>query len=266
MAAASLMGMSASVSAAPKHRNVAVQTYTFNKFTLEEAIGKLKGMDIDGVEVYPWQRVSAKYPELKFGPTMNQEQRDYVKKLLKDADLKIVSYGVASPKTEKEIEDIVRFAQDMGITRIITECPVSTFPIWEKFGKETGITMCLHHHAKDSSNQYFDPEVMLKFIKGYDYVKASPDVGHWSRSQIKPIDGLKLLKGNMRSMHFKDQAEFGNPKNQCVPLGEGQLDVKAMLKELDSQGYDGWFVIEYEADWDDNLAQVKKCIEYLRKN
>ncbi len=252
-------------SAQTKHRKVAVQSYSFNRFTLEEAIAKVKDFGLDGLEVYPGHKISAKYPGVTFAK-MNAEQKEYVKKLLKDANLKVVSYGVVSAKSEDDIKAIMALAKEMGIQRIITECAVATFPIWEKYGKETGIYMCLHNHAKDSPNKYYDPEVVAESIKGFDYVKASPDVGHWSRSQIKGVEGLKILKGSLLSMHFKDQAEWGNPKNQCVPLGEGQNNIKGMLAELDSQGYTGWFVIEYEADWDNNAPQIKKCVDYLRKN
>ena len=44
------------------------------------------------------------------------------------------------------------------------------------------------------------------------------------------------------------------------------LNMKAMLSELDRQGFDGYFLIEYEANWQNNLAEVTQCAEYLRKN
>ena len=65
---------------------------------------------------------------------------------------------------------------------------------------------------------------------------------------------------------MKDEMRFNDINNKCVPLGEGVLDIKGVLAELDRQGYDGYFVIEYEADWQDNVGKIKKCIDYLRKN
>lgn len=40
--------------------------------------------------------------------------------------------------------------------------------------------------------------------------------------------------------------------------------MKGILAELDRQGYKGYYVIEYEGDWDNNIPQIKKCVEYLR--
>ena len=36
--------------------------------------------------------------------------------------------------------------------------------------------------------------------------------------------------------------------------------------ELDRQGFDGYYLIEYEAEWDNPLPSVVKCYEYLKKN
>ena len=43
-------------SSAPKHRKVAVQAYSYNRFTAEETINKIKDMGLDGIELYPNQR------------------------------------------------------------------------------------------------------------------------------------------------------------------------------------------------------------------
>ncbi len=138
------------------------------------------------------------------------------------------------------------------------------FADWDRIGKKYGVTMAVHHHTFSSRNQYFDPEVMLKFVKDYKNVRSNPDTGHWSRCGIDPVKGLKILRGTIRSVHFKDQQEFGNHTSLSAVLGKGKLDLKSILKELDSQGYDGFFVIEYEDDWDNNLPQIKECVQYLR--
>lgn len=251
---------------AKKHRKIAIQAFSMNYYTLEETVNRIKGLDIDGVECYPNQRISDKFGNAKFDVNMTAEQKAFVKKLFADAKLKMVSFGVKRTSKDADVEKYCRFANEFGIERIITEDPVSRFPVWDKFGKKYGVKMCLHHHAKDSLNQYFDPEVMNKYTRPFDNVMANPDVGHWSRCGINPVDALKLLKGNIGSIHFKDQAEFGNAKNQPVPLGEGALNDKTMLAELDKQGYNGFFVIEYEANYKDNLKDLEKCVKFLREN
>lgn len=47
-------------------------------------------------------------------------------------------------------------------------------------------------------------------------------------------------------------------------FGTGQLNTEALLAELDRQGFDGYFLIEHETNYDNNLPEVIKCAEYLK--
>ena len=249
--------------ARPEHRKIAVQTWSMHKMTLVQTLERIKTLDIDGVELFPGQKLGGKYPDAKVDPSLNPEQIAYLKKILKDAGVKPVSFGVTGGGSEKNIEAICKFAKEMGITRVLTEDPVASWQIWDRIGKKYGVTMCVHHHTKTSANQYYDAELVKKYASKYDNVKANPDVGHLALSGIDPVENLKILKGEIGSVHFKD---LGAKSRRCVPYGEGNLGVDKMLAELDSQGYDGFLVIEYEADWDNNLPQIKKCVEYLRSH
>lgn len=251
---------------APKQpRKVAVQSYSLNRFTLEDSVKKLAPLNLDGIECYPGQKLSAKYPNVKVGPKMNAEQRAYMKKLLKDANLKFISFGVTHARSEAEIDATCQFVKEMGGERVLTEAPVYWIPFWDKACKKYGLTMCLHHHGVNAGNQYWDTCVMKKYIKGFDNVKANPDPGHWSRSGIDPVKALKQLDGYVASIHLKDHARGGSVLGKTVvPFGEGEIDMKGILAELDRQGYKGYYVIEYEGDWDNNIPQIKKCVEYLR--
>lgn len=269
----------ASLSAQAKPRKIAVQTYTFNRFSLEETLDKLKGLPIDGLEVYPGQRiykdksiVDSKGKPFEFRENMSKDQIEAVKKMLAAANLKIVSIGcTGAPNNENSFKNLMEFCKEFGIQRVVTESPVRDWDTFESCSEKFGnneVELCIHNHEKGSSNQYWHPAVVKLLLEQgqYKHVFSGADVGHWSRCKLDALEGLKTLKGKIKTMHFKDQKEFGNPQNLCVPFGTGELNNKAMLQLLDKQKYNGWFVIEYEADWNDNLEQVKQCIDFLRKN
>ena len=247
-------------------RKVGVQMYTFHKYTFEDSIPMLKKVGVSNVGLTGGQKLSKKYPK-KINPSLNAEERAYLKKLIADNGLTPVSYGVYYANDENAVKKACEFAKEMGIPMILTEAPANLLPAWEKYCGEYGIKMAIHNHAKDSkANNYYDPNVVKNLIKDYKNIYACPDNGHWSRSGIDAVKGYKILEGKIAILHFKDQKEFGNPKNQCVPFGTGALDMKAMLAELDRQNFDGYFLIEYEAKWEDNLADVAECVKYLRNN
>lgn len=253
--------------AAPKkHRNVAVQMWSLHKFTFVDAIEKLKGLDIDGIEIYPGQKLGGKFPDSKIHPSMKPEELAYLKQVIKESGFKPVSFGVYGTGNEKSVEAACIFAKELGITRILTEDPVARWEIWDRIGKKYGVKMCVHHHSTTSHNQYYDADLVKKYTKGFDNVMANPDIGHLSRCNIDPLYNVKVLKEEIGSIHFKDQKEFGNPVNKCVPLGKGQLQLEKILKELDKQGYNGFFVLEYEAAWENNVPLIKECVEYLRNH
>ena len=81
------------------------------------------------------------------------------------------------------------------------------------------------------------------------------------------IDCLRKLEGRIVSLHFKDihMGEGGAKGYRDVIWGTGVLDVKAMLRELKRQGFQGVFSIEYEYNWDNSVPDIKKCIDYFNQ-
>jgi sugar phosphate isomerase/epimerase len=58
---------------------------------------------------------------------------------------------------------------------------------------------------------------------------------------------------------------FGSrEKYVCMPLGEGELDLKRAIRALKGAGYDGVWCVEYEGR-DDPAIGYRKGLEYLRK-
>ena len=250
---------------AKPERKIAVQTYTLRKNTLEETLPMLKSIGVDALGCSAGQEISAKYPKVKFNPSMNKEQREFVKKLIADNGFKIVSYGVYTPKTDAESDKLFEFCKEMNIPAIITEAKPERLGYMNQLGKKYNIRVCIHNHGKDSkANNYYDPNVVWNLIKDGEYLYACPDMGHWSRSGIRPIDGYKILRNKMDVIHFKDQKTFGNKKNENVPHGEGALEIDKVLKYLDSVGYNGYLVIENENIANDPMPVLKKSVEYIR--
>ncbi len=248
-------------------RKVGVAMYTFYKRTLEDCIPILKEMGVDaiGLSTTP---LSSKFPKAKTGPEMTSEQKAFLKKLLADNGIKIVSFGVRTPKDEKGIKEICEFAKEFGIPLVLTESVGDTLPIWEKYCGQYNIKMALHNHASDITkrNSYYNPNVTRAAIGDYKNIYACPDNGHYARSGIQGVAAYKILEGKIAMLHFKDMDKFDDLKAHTVPLGKGVLDMKALFAELDRQGYDGYYMIEYEWNPDNNVAEVKECVDYLKNN
>src|SRR5262245_10744595 len=243
------------------------QAYTFNRFTVYEAISKTKQAGGKVIELFPGQRLSGE-PNDKFSHDRDRGVWEQVKEKLKEANIRAVNYGVVGvPKDEAGARKVFDFAKYMGLRTITTESAESIDTL-EKMAKEYDICVAFHNHPKrprDPNYKVWDPNYIAKLVDGRDKrVGACADTGHWVRSGLKPVDCLKILKGRIMGVHMKDLNEFGKPNAHDVPFGGGVSDIKGILDELKPQKFEVNISIEYEHNWDDNVPDVTKCMEFIK--
>jgi sugar phosphate isomerase/epimerase len=242
---------------------LAVQAWSFNRFTFVETLKHCSQMGIKYIEAYPGQEIGGGI-EGSTHFSMNQSTQEEIKKLLKHFDIQLVNYGVATCKTEEEWTQLFQFAKDMGIETINSEPAFSDMDLVEKLAREYQIQVGIHNHA--TPTRYWEPATVLKVIDGRsNLLGASCDNGHWMRSGIQPVDGYQQLEGHIVSLHFKDMNQFDNIKAHTVPFGTGEHDIPATLKELKRQGFKGVMTIEYEHNWKNPVPDIRQSIAYLKE-
>jgi sugar phosphate isomerase/epimerase len=246
---------------------IGCQAYSFNRFSVFEAIEKTAETGAKVIEFYPGQKLSKEQPEVKFSHDSGAEVFDKVKAKLKEHNLLAVAYGVvALPKDEAASRKVFDFAKTMGIRVINTESTDAIDTI-EKLVKEYDIKVGFHDHPKRPDNpdyKMWDPNYVLSVVKDRDSrIGSCADTGHWVRSGLKPVDCLRILKGRIVSSHLKDLHEFSRDGHD-VPYGTGKSDVPGILNEFKAQHFDGPISVEYEYNWDNSVPEIKKCIEFVR--
>ena len=186
---------------------------------------------------------------------------------LKQHNITPMAYGVVQlSKNEESCRKVFVFAKALGIRVINTES-VDAIDTFEKLVKEFDIMVGFHDHPKQPNNpnyKMWDPEYILSVVKDRDVrIGSCADTGHWVRSGLKPAECIKTLKGRIVSSHLKD-LHAPLPSGHDVPYGTGVSDVKAILDEFKAQGFAGPISVEYEHKQDNNLDDVKLCIDYVR--
>ena len=172
---------------------VAIQCWTFRKFTFLETLGKVEALGVKYLEAYPGQKLGSSDPDATFNYDMSAENIQIAKDALKKHNIKIVSFGVVGfENTVEATKKVFEFAKKMGIETIVTEPKDDDLSILDKMVKEYGIKVAIHNHPLPS--KYARPETVLKLITGYDErIGSCGDTGHWLRTGVNPIDALKLL-------------------------------------------------------------------------
>jgi sugar phosphate isomerase/epimerase len=246
---------------------IGCQAYTFNRYSVFEAIEKTAAAGGKVIEFFPGQKLSPQEPDVKWDHNASPETIQKVKDQLAKYHLHAVNYGVVGiPRDEDQARKLFEFAKTMGLRAITTES-VDAIDTIEKMVKEYDIMVGFHDHPKrpdDPHYKMWDPNYILSVVKDRDpRIGSCADTGHWVRSNLKPVDCLRILKGRIISSHLKDLNEMGHNAHD-VPYGEGVSDVPAILQELKDQGFTGNISIEYEYHWETSVPEVSQCIGFVR--
>lgn len=245
---------------------VGPQAYTFNRFTAFEAIEKAEQAGAKCIEFFPGQKLSKESPDKKLHHLMSDDDLKALQSKLAQHHVKAVNYGVVGGSNDAEWRKIFEFGKKLGLYAITTE-DVKNIDIIEKLVKEFDIRVGYHEHAKrpeDRNYQIWDPSFVASMVKDRDpRIGAAADTGHWVTSGLVPLDGLKILKGRIISVHLKDRPVMGQQMPDCV-YGTGISDIAGLLAELKAQGFQGNISVEYENKWDDNVGDVKTNVEFVK--
>ncbi len=260
---------------------IGCQAYSFNRFSVFEAIEKTAEAGGKIIEFYPGQALTAEDKLAKKNP-WNHDASDEViarvKAKLAKHNVRAVNYGVVGiPKDEAGARKIFEFAKKMGFYGVTTES-VDNLDLIEKLVKEFDICVGIHQHAKrfkkerdaqgnqveDPSYKVWSPEYVRDQVAKRDArIGACADLGHWQTSGLKAVDGLKILEGRVMSVHMKERAALGAGQHDTI-FGTGVTDMAGVLAELKRQKFTGNISIEYEYNWDNSVPDIKQCIDFVR--
>ena len=187
------------------------------------------------------------------------------------ADVEVVSIGV-----QTFVGDVARekkwfqCAKAAGAKHISAHFTVGTFndavPKAAKLCDQFGIRLGIHCHGGYMFGG--SPDVLEYLIKlGGKNFGMNIDTA-WCM-QIgpygDPINWVReKFKGKIFSVHYKDVVFDKRARWTDVVVGTGNLDLPKFVKALDETGFNGMAVIEYEADPDDPVPALTKCVKKMR--
>ncbi len=243
---------------------IGCQAYTFKEFSAFEAIAKTKEAGGNMIEFYPGQ-ILKPGSSVKVHHTMPADAMAELQAECKRLGVRPVNYGVVGAGNAAEVNAIMEFAKKMELYSVCTES-TELVAAWETAAKQFDINVAFHEHGGSMDKpgyKVWNPLYILGVVESRDHhLGACADLGHWCTSNLKPIDCLRILKGRIISVHFKDKAATGGAP--VVVAGKGVVDTAACLEELKKQKFDGHLSIEHEADWMNSVPQVREDIEFIK--
>jgi sugar phosphate isomerase/epimerase len=244
---------------------VGVQSYSFRNFKLEQALKRTKELGLHYIEFF-----QAHVPI-----DSTEKQIKAVLKLCKDYDVTPVAYGVQHfSKDHEKNKKYFEFGKALGIAAFSASPDPDSFDSLDKLTDEYKINIAIHPHGPVGRNRldkWYSAEVILKAVKDHGKrIGTCLDTGHLIRcamppfnKKLDPAKQIKLMGERNYGIHLKDN---DNKKDENVPFGKGVLDVPGVLKALKDVKFKGWISIEYEANPDNPVPDMKECVKVIKES
>ena len=241
---------------------VGIQSYTFRKFDLEQALKRTQDLGLKFAEFYRGHIPLDGSPEKLRG----------IKKLCGEYGVTPIAFGV-EPFTANHDENKKRFdfAAALGIKYLSADPTPDSFDSLDKLVEQYKIGIAIHPHGPTGKgrHRWYSAEVILKAVKDHHpLIGTCLDTGHLIRmaqlgEPLDPVQQIRVMGARNFGLHLKDH---DNKRKTDVPYGDptGVLDVAGVLKALKEVKFAGYVSIEYEANADNPSPDVAKCVAYLK--
>lgn len=245
-------------------RKLGVALWTFHPASFEEALALADSSGLPFIEPYSFHRVGG-----DGGDTLIQDLSPAgIRRLREEMDrhgLRAPSVYITGDTSVRSWKRQFELAQALGATYVTAEPPLSLWDEVDSLAGLFGMKVALHNHWRGVS-PYWHPDSVLAAIEGHPHFGACADLGHWPKSGIDPLDGVKTLSGHIIGIHLKDIAAYNDPTLKDVPVGTGIIDFSAIFTELERQGFKGHVYIERDTrSLPNNLEVVRQTIEYFNQ-
>jgi len=248
--------------ASPKDWKIGVQMWTFHFVSFTKALEKCDSAGIKYIEAFPGQTLGGDLPGA-FGPGMSAATREKVKQLLQSKGIHMYAMGVIVPRTIDEWVKYFNLAKYFGLSYITCEPLKNQWDAIDSLAGIYHINLAIHDHPRP--NAYWHPDSVLAAIKGHKHIGSCADIGHWARNGLNPVTCLKELAGHIYGVHLKDINAFGKTNAKDMVVGTGVIDFPPIFRELKRQHFKGYFSIEREDNWYNNVPDVIATVKFFNE-
>ncbi len=241
-------------------RDFGVQSYCFREFKDNPTVARLvRETGLDKIEV------CAVHADFNSPAAWKEIVRQY-----NDGGVSIISIGVQTFNGDDREEAWFECAATAGARHLSCHFQVDTYlhaiPKVRRWARAHDIRVGIHTHGGYMFGG--SPDVMRHLIG-----LGSPEIGlcldtAWALqigpARGNPVDWARDFRGHVTGIHYKDFTFESNGQWQDTVVGEGNLDLSSLIRELEDGGFDGMAVLEYEADPANPVPALKRCVERMR--
>jgi sugar phosphate isomerase/epimerase len=120
----------------------------------------------------------------------------------------------------------------------------------------------MHNHSRIDPNEFATPQSFHDAMRAGSKIGVTLDIGHFTAANFDAVDFLRQEHDKILGLHLKDRKRNQGP---YVPWGEGDAPIGPVLRLLRDRNWTIPANIEYEYSGGDTVEEVKRCLEYCRR-
>jgi sugar phosphate isomerase/epimerase len=188
--------------------------------------------------------------------TLDESRAAELRQVLVRHGLTPVSY--AGGLGGSDAEAMMRAARMLGIGLVSGGLPPEHAPVVAQLARRYHVRIGIENHPERHPD-----EVIAKIGADGDVLGACIDTGWWLTQGYDPAAAVRALGPYLFHVHLKDIREAG--KHDTVALGDGLLDVAAVIAALREIGYTGSLSIEHEPEDHDPTPELVRSRELVER-
>lgn len=244
---------------------VAIQSYTLrNTKQLDRVLKTTQDLGLRHIEFYRGHV-----------PTNStDEQIKAVLNLCQEHRVAPIAFGVERfTKDHDANRRLFEFGKKLGVRYLTADPDPDSFDSLDKLVGEYNIGIAIHPHgpAGKTLHRWYSAEIIMKAVRDHHrLIGTCLDTGHLIRSaqapfneKLDPVQQIQAMGARNYGLHLKDH---DNQKRTDVVYGRGVLDVPAILRALRNLKFQGYISIEYEANPDNPVPDVRACLDVFKES
>ena len=239
--------------------------YGFRHFTTEEAVAMIRGLGLSYISMWPGSAgLTGGGKRRESAPAFDVDPARWasVKEVLDRYGVKCNEYGVSNFGPDMEANrKVFEFCKQNGIPEIAGYPSYDALDNLDKLLDEYKIPVGIHNHGPEDKLYQKISQVEWALKDHHELLGSCIDVGHFARAGQDPVEGIYKFGKRVYGCHLKDLT-FDD--EQAI-VGEGRLNILAILNALQDVGFEGPLTLEYEATPEAFLPPVVLSMENIKK-
>jgi len=243
------------------------QSYSFRDRTLDAMIAAMQQIGLGSCEL--WQGHveprDVKRDELRrWRETVSLDEFRAIKEKFDRASVRIAAYNISfrDDFSDAEIQRGFEMAHALGTNIITASANTKVVQRVAPIAARHKISVAMHNHSRLDPNEFATPESFTSAMKAGPFIAVNLDIGHFTAANFDAVPFLEAHHDRILSLHIKDRQRNDGPN---VAFGEGDTPIGPVLRLLRDRRWSIPANIEYEYKGGDTVEEVKRCLEFCRR-